>query len=407
MATFQAADANTTTLDASNTSATLELYRAALGPLNTDYYLKAFTRFDAADAAGPSWNWAASLCTLNWMALRKLWGPALAYTGALLAAALLIFGIGRLVFQFSMDVQLGLLAAFGVLALVIPGVFGNALLYEHCRTRVEKALAANPTLEDACAMLKRSAPSRQGLVGLALGNALLIGTGVSAYVAFPDASQLGLSTTNPVQARNAVAGKTLDLATVPVAPASAASAVPAAAASAPSVSVSAPPLVAPALSASALSPVPPPKLAASGTAAPASGIESPQPRTSAPVKAASAPKATNKAPAKAATEQKSKTKQPSAPATAAAKGKVAADADAQKKDTRFLINVGLFADDNNIRNTYTKLSDAGLNVLSNEITGKKGKLTRIRVGPFASQAEADRAAEKIRALKLDAVVVSQ
>jgi DedD protein len=84
-----------------------------------------------------------------------------------------------------------------------------------------------------------------------------------------------------------------------------------------------------------------------------------------------------------------------------------AASDAQSKDTRFLINVGLFADENNIRNIYTKLSDAGLNVLSNEITGKKGKLTRIRVGPFASQAEADRAAEKIRALKLEAVVVSQ
>lgn len=74
---------------------------------------------------------------------------------------------------------------------------------------------------------------------------------------------------------------------------------------------------------------------------------------------------------------------------------------------RFIVNVGLFADENNTRNTYTKLNDAGLNVLSNEITTKKGKLTRIRVGPFATQAEADRAAEKIRRLKLEAVVVPQ
>ena len=78
-----------------------------------------------------------------------------------------------------------------------------------------------------------------------------------------------------------------------------------------------------------------------------------------------------------------------------------------KKNVRFLINVGLFADEKNTRNTYTKLNDAGLNVLSNEITTKKGKLTRIRVGPFATKAEADRAAEKIKGLKLDAVVVSQ
>lgn len=84
-----------------------------------------------------------------------------------------------------------------------------------------------------------------------------------------------------------------------------------------------------------------------------------------------------------------------------------ADKATDNSDKRFIVNVGLFADENNTRNAYTKLNDAGLNVLSNEITSKKGKLTRIRVGPFPTQAEADRAAEKIRSLKLDAVVVPQ
>jgi cell division septation protein DedD len=37
----------------------------------------------------------------------------------------------------------------------------------------------------------------------------------------------------------------------------------------------------------------------------------------------------------------------------------------------------------------------------------RGKLTRVRVGPFASKAEADAAVKKIHELKLDAVVIQQ
>ena len=72
---------------------------------------------------------------------------------------------------------------------------------------------------------------------------------------------------------------------------------------------------------------------------------------------------------------------------------------------KFLINVGLFADANNARNAYTKLQDAGLPALSQELQSAKGLRTRVRAGPFESQAEADSAAEKIRALRLDAAVV--
>ena len=399
MVTPHAADAtNTTTLDGSTTSATLELFRAALGPLHTDYYLKAFTRFDAADRAGPSWNWAASLCTLNWMALRQLWGAALAYTGALLAAALLIFGIGRLVFQFSMDVQMGLLGVLGVLAFVLPGLFGNALLYADCRKKMEHALSVNATLEDACAMLKRAASSRQRLVGLGIGNILLLGAVFGGYAAFPAAQHVGAGPQPLGQARNAAVGKTLDLAAAPDVPA--APAAPASAASAPTarrsdpvISASAPLAVASAPTAAASNPV-----VAAAASAPFVSASSPLVVASAPAATASA------APAKPKTEPTktaaSKGKPASAPA--AKNTKVVADI-----SSRFIVNVGLFADENNTRNTYTKLNDAGLNVLSNEITTKKGKLTRIRVGPFATQAEADRAAEKIRRLKLDAVVVPQ
>ena len=72
---------------------------------------------------------------------------------------------------------------------------------------------------------------------------------------------------------------------------------------------------------------------------------------------------------------------------------------------KFLINVGLFVDANNARNAYAKLRDAGLPALSQEIKSAKGVRTRVRVGPYDSQSEADSAAETIRALHLDAAVV--
>ena len=51
-----------------------------------------------------------------------------------------------------------------------------------------------------------------------------------------------------------------------------------------------------------------------------------------------------------------------------------------------------------------QLMDAGLPALTQELESTKGTRTRVRVGPFETRAEADAAAEKIRALKLDAAV---
>lgn len=70
----------------------------------------------------------------------------------------------------------------------------------------------------------------------------------------------------------------------------------------------------------------------------------------------------------------------------------------------FYINVGLFAVPTNGKNAYQKLESAGLPVFSDGVESKKGPLTRVRVGPFSTRAQATAAAKKIRALKLDAIV---
>ncbi len=71
---------------------------------------------------------------------------------------------------------------------------------------------------------------------------------------------------------------------------------------------------------------------------------------------------------------------------------------------RFVVNVGLFGDANNARNALVKLMDAELPVVSKEIRFPKGNRTRVQVGPFDTLAEADAAADKVRALELEARV---
>jgi cell division septation protein DedD len=389
--------ANATTLDSSTTSATLELFRAVLGPVNTDYYLKAFTRFDAKDRAGPSWNWAAGLLTLNWMALRQLWGIALAYLGAVLAAALLVFGIGRLVFGLSFEAQMAWLVALLALAIAIPGVFGNAWLYNASRKKMEKALAANATLADACAMLRRQAATRQRLIGLGIGNGVLI-AGVASLVFSFQGMQDASPTQSPVAAK---APEPIDMA-IKAAPV--ASQPPVVVASGMSVASSAP-AASPMAAASAMSVV------ASAPATPASRVASApvsSAAASAPVKAvaASAPQTAAEArmPEKVApapAKPKAKAEKPSGKEPKDAKEVKAAGASEQK----YLVNVGLFADENNARNASAKLEDARIPVLVNEMDTAKGKRTRVRAGPFATQAEAERAADKIQFIGLDAVVV--
>jgi len=374
-----------TTLDNSDASATTDLYRAAVGPVSTDYYQRIFNRFEALDRVGISWNWAAALLTFNWMAFRQLWGAALAYTGALVAAALLVFGIGGLVFQFSQELQWGLAAALAALSIVLPGVFGNALLHAASRKRMARALSANTTVPEACNMLRREAPTRKRAALLAVLNIALLGVATALYLGLPNAGELPLNTGKMDEARNQVLGKVTDLASRAAIPST-----PAASASAAASAASAP--------ASAAAPA----TAASAATVPASPSSAPVPAT--PVAAASAPIRAASAPAVAASAALPVA---SAPAAKPVKAPLApTQAKAPPQDKKFYVNVGLFADENNARNAHTKLVDAELPALKQEVRGPKGKFTRVRVGPFETMAEADTAADKIRTLGLDAIVLA-
>ena len=101
-------------------------------------------------------------------------------------------------------------------------------------------------------------------------------------------------------------------------------------------------------------------------------------------------------PVKPAAKVDKKAKAATEPATA--------DATAGKK---IYINVGLFAKESNAHNAHDKLTKAGLHPKEQQVTGTKGTFTRVRVGPFKTMAQAEKAAEKIKGQGLEAVVVRQ
>lgn len=72
---------------------------------------------------------------------------------------------------------------------------------------------------------------------------------------------------------------------------------------------------------------------------------------------------------------------------------------------RSVVQVGAFADLAKAREVRTKLESAGIKTYTQDVETKEGKRTRVRVGPFATKEEADKAAEKIRKLNLQATVL--
>jgi DedD protein len=74
--------------------------------------------------------------------------------------------------------------------------------------------------------------------------------------------------------------------------------------------------------------------------------------------------------------------------------------------TRYVVQVGAFAEKGKAREAQQKLERAGLKNYTNVAETKNGTRIRVRAGPFASRAEADKAAEKIKGLDLPAAILS-
>ncbi len=112
----------------------------------------------------------------------------------------------------------------------------------------------------------------------------------------------------------------------------------------------------------------------------------------------------------AKTEPKADVKSEAKPeAKPEAKAEVKEDkTDAANKDAaqRFVVQVGAFADEAKSREVRAKLEKAGFKTYTHVADTKEGKRTRVRVGPFTSRDEADKAASKIKQLQLQPQVLT-
>lgn len=360
------------------------LFRAAIGPINTDFYLPIFTRFEASGRAGLSWNWAASLCTFNWLVFRGLRGYALVYLAVLVFLPLLTLGLGRLVLNWSELAELLVGLTGLVLLFVLPGIGGNALFYRATRKNLEAAIVASAKLEQACKLLVGQSSSRQRFIRILVGNSALLCvvlplcmpllTRYSSETETTASSATGRVQEAPASAPLPSAFQPLNVASSPV-QSVALGTLP----SEPVPAVSMPQPVASA-----------PILAAS---VPARMPSEPVRRASAPVTTASVPASEVSAPVTVASASvlsvSSPKRLPSKPASVG----------------HFYVNVGLFANATNAQRVQDKLRNARLPVINQRVHGVKGELIRVRVGPFAGLNQAGEAARKIKALNLDAVVV--
>ncbi|WP_010466523.1 SPOR domain-containing protein [Acidovorax radicis] len=431
-------------LDSPSDNAMTALSRLALGPVNTAYYMAVFERFDNTGRTTTTWNWAACLATLNWMLFRQLWTPALVYLAAAEGLALIVYGIGRTFLQWPPGVELGVLGAFAMLAFAVPGLYGNAILYADIRKRVARALAASRTLPEACVLLEKQASSRKRLQGLVLANLVLVAAAALAYLVWaPSGTQpLALEPAVTVaQATATAASRPSPAASAPTpTPATTPAPVPVSAEATPTPAAPSTAASAPAAAAA----VAPPALAASAPVTPSTtqpaapvtkALKAPaqastqalpsEPNAPAPPAASAAPtvsKTPTSAPATAAPKPAAKATPPAEPASRAAStpkaktAKTPASAAAPAASAAlptvgtaagYYINVGLFADEANARKAQARLLNEGLPAFRQELNNTKGRRIRVRVGPYDSRAQADAAAESIRAMALEAVVFKQ
>ena len=93
-------------------------------------------------------------------------------------------------------------------------------------------------------------------------------------------------------------------------------------------------------------------------------------------------------------------------ANAAASAASSATVDTATSDERLIVQVGAFADAAKAKEVRMKLERAGLKTYTQAVETADGTRTRVRVGPFGSKADAEKAASKIKALGLPAATLA-
>ena len=77
-----------------------------------------------------------------------------------------------------------------------------------------------------------------------------------------------------------------------------------------------------------------------------------------------------------------------------------ANKDAPANGERYIVQFGAYAENDKAQEARRKVESTGLKTYTHVIETKEGRRIRARVGPFASKAEAEQAADKIKKLDL-------
>lgn len=127
-----------------------------------------------------------------------------------------------------------------------------------------------------------------------------------------------------------------------------------------------------------------------------------------PGKAALAPSITPPLPTLAASKPIVRAELPAEPREdAATPPAVAAPAPkASVADGRYVVQVGAFAEAAGAREARARVEKLGLKTYTQVVETQEGKRIRVRVGPYAERAEADKAAAQLRASGLAAAVLT-
>ena len=366
-----------------------QLYLHAVGPVGTAYYERVFTRFETLGRTPPTWNHAAAFCTLGWCLLRGLWRPAALWSSMALLLAVLVWAGAFSALPRQAQVSVALLGA--IVLCGVPGFFGNGWYYRLVHQQTMHALEESPSLAQAQARLAQQASSPKQWRLAAVGQvALWALLGVFAWHSADSAPESAPErTVGPPQLNFPEPTTTAPAeevappgAAAPLAPPESTLAMAPSSAMTETTATAAPPGILPITMAEAM-PAP---------AAPAP-TPAPAPKVAAP-KAAPAPKA-------AAPVAKTTRSKPTPPPAAAPQEKPA------RTNSQFYVSLRTYAEETNAAAVERKVRQAGYAAQSFSTTSNKGVLTRLRAGPFATRAEAEKAQRALRAQRIPASVQEQ
>lgn len=80
------------------------------------------------------------------------------------------------------------------------------------------------------------------------------------------------------------------------------------------------------------------------------------------------------------------------------------EAPTAKASGEYLVLIGAFTSEANVKNLKTKLGEQGIKVYSEPLDTPQGRKTRVRAGPFASREAADKALAKMQKIGVSGVV---